>query len=267
MDVVTNSDISALPEKCTMIPHYGNYYHHVLHCLGYPNEKPPVADLLRTYHGLNGKWFIVSPVFWQATHNDAMIMAAGSSLHLTEQDSRLWFTALSDFVQEDNISLIYHDAHTWLMQVPKHSLLNAKPVHQLLHQSLTPHLKQLDPELYWQRLLTEIQMLFSAHSLNQSRGALPINGVWVWGDGLLNLLSNKILLCDDPETHRLAMLLSKNVHYLKEKPRFPNDSLYLNAQHSLESLQTKLQNHNNRWYWNNMAYCNASKPWWKRTWR
>lgn len=40
----------------------------------------------------------------------------------------------------------------------------------------------------WHRLLSEIQMLLHAHPVNEARearGALPINGLWLWGGGTL----------------------------------------------------------------------------------
>ena len=184
MDIVINADIDEVPEGHFPILNQGNFYHNILTCLGYSYEKPPVADLLRRYHGLEGQWLIASPIHWQATHNDAMIVASGSELQLSDQVSRLWFAAFKEFVTADHFNVHYHDAHTWLIQCDGKPLLDSKPVHTLHHKSLMPELRKLDETLYWQRLITEGQMFFSEHPLNKDRlASYSINGLWFWGGG------------------------------------------------------------------------------------
>ncbi len=132
-------------------------------------------------HRLDGDWLVISPIYWQATHNDAMIMAYGEALDLPDDESRRWFAALADFLKDDNVTLHYQDAHTWLIQFAQCPPIHSKPVHMLLQQPLMQHLKTLDPTLFWSRFITENQMFFSEHPLNKARiGRYPINGVWVW---------------------------------------------------------------------------------------
>ena len=144
------------------------------------NHSP--ADALRRLHGLEGDWLIVSPIYWEATHNDAMIMACGEMLDLSDEESRQWFAALAKFLVNDKVTLHYHDANTWLIQFDECPPINAKPVHSLLQQSMMQQLAALDPTLFWSRFLTENQMFFSEHPLNKARtGRYPVNGVWIWG--------------------------------------------------------------------------------------
>ena len=77
MDVVINSECNAIPEERKPL-----VTRKEMHCLIFcfvlvmmPTD-PPLADLLRRYHNLDGDWLVLSPVHWQATHNDAMIVAA-----------------------------------------------------------------------------------------------------------------------------------------------------------------------------------------------
>jgi len=145
------------------------------------------AEQLRRYHKLEGRWLIVSPIHWQATHNDAMIIACNETLDLPDAESRLWFAALTEFLVHDKVKLHYHDAYTWLIQFEESPPINAKPVHRLLQQSMMQQLQALDSTLFWSRFITENQMFFSEHSLNKARaGRYPINGVWIWGDGDLS---------------------------------------------------------------------------------
>ncbi len=140
-----------------------------------------------SYHKLDGHWLIASPIHWQATHNDAMIIACNETLDLPDAESRLWFSALAEFLVHDKVQLHYHDAYTWLIQFEESPPINARPVHMLLQQPMMQQLQALDATLFWSRFLTENQMFFSEHSLNKARaGRYPINGVWIWDDGDLN---------------------------------------------------------------------------------
>lgn len=268
MDVVINSDINTVPEGSLPIINQGDYYHNILTCLGYPIDFPPVADLLRRYHGLEGDWLIASPIYWQATHNDAMIMASGSALQLSDQESQGWFAALVDFVQPNKVHMHYHDAHTWLIQVKEHPRITAKPVHMLLHQSMTPQLKALDSTLFWQRFITENQMMFSGHPLNKARmDRYPINGLWIWGGGQLQSRSKRPFICNDEQTFKLAALLSTQVSYLQPGESLKKNTVILSSANQAEGLQTQLQKYTVRWYWNNVAYINKPQHWWLGMWK
>ena len=268
MDIVVNAEIAAMPENNTPIANQHHYYHNILTCLHYSEAYPPVASLLSRLHGLEGVWLIASPVHWQATHNDAMIVACGEGLNISLQESRLWFEALAELVALDNIKLHFHDAHTWLIQCDGKPPLTAKPVHRLLHQSLMPQLKSLDTTLYWQQWMTEIQMFFSTHLLNQSRtGLYPINGVWLWGSGELPVAGEIPIIAEEEEQWGLARILSKNVNSYHSTSVFINDNVLLFGDLSEQErtvLQARLQKSTVRWYWNNLAYVSKPQNWFSR---
>jgi hypothetical protein len=265
MDIIINADIDSIPECTSRILTQGNFYHNILSCLGYPKQNPPVADLLRRYHQLDGDWMIASPVHWEATHNDAMIIASGHQLEYDETESRCWFEAFKEFITPLNMRLHYHDAYTWLLQAEQQPLINAKPVHALHHQSMMPELQQLDTTFFWQRFFTENQMFFSAHALNKTRtGLYPINGVWIWGAGTLGAKVPTPLISENRELLELATFLSINVSDsygllkdIKKSVVLCND---LN-QNDYSALQKKLQKYSVCWYWNNEACQSKPKSW------
>ena len=264
MDIVINANHPTIEQHLTSISHYGNFYHNLFASLAVP-DYPPVADLLRTQHHLaSGMWLIVSPVYWQATHNDAMIIACGNDLTLPEKESRLWFEALREFLAQENIQLYYHDAFTWLLQCDGQPTIKAKPVSTLKHQSLMVELQQLDRTLFWQRLITEIQMFFSSHALNKVRLDHPINGVWIWGGGELPSHSAAPLVSFDRKTMALASLLSTQVLLYHPTLRIPRQAVLLVDEVSdqeLIQLQERFKQTSVRWYWNNMAYLTKPTHW------
>ena len=278
MDIVINGTCK-IPSLCeekgaerrvkTLVSH-GNYYVNLLACLGYSPDSPPVADLLCKLHGLDGAWLIVSPLHWQATHNDAMIVACDETLQLSDDESRQWFKVLADYLAQDHIKLHYHDAYTWLIQSDERSSLTSKPVSALLQHSQTPHLKALGSNLFWQRFITEAQMLFSSHFLNHSRkNQYPINGVWVWGEGKLHSTTTRPIVCGEALAYDLASILSTQVSLYEPGQSFAKETLFLLSEisdqtdfDSIGEIKRKVC-----WYWNDIAYVSKPKHWLKRFWR
>ena len=245
-------------------PSDGNFYTNILTCLGYPPQNPPVADLLRRYHKLEGPWLIASPIHWQATHNDAMIMACDDALALTDDESRGWFAALVEFLKHDPVTLHYHDAYTWLIQFSECPPIGAKPVHGLIQQSMMQHLQALDPTLFWSRFLTENQMFFSEHPLNKEReGRYPVNGVWIWGGGELKERGSRRLICGDEVTRELAGLLSSHVDRYHLGQKISKDAIMLCSDFD-ELLACQFEKKTVHWYWNDVAYVTKAKGWFAR---
>lgn len=258
MDIIINSSISPLSGE---VGEMRNYYQNILNCLGYPSGQPPVADLLRRYHKLEGNWLIASPIYWQATHNDAILMACDESLDLPDVESRRWFAALTEFLKEDNVQLHYHDPYTWLIRFEDSPPFYAKPVHQLLQKSLMQQLHASDDTLFWTRFLTENQMFFSEHPLNKERvGRYPINGLWIWGEGELVERSARAFVCSDEAGCDLAALLTTHVSRYVVGSRFPKKAVLLFADFDKEQAK-QFENRTVHWYWNNADYVTRPKTW------
>lgn len=269
MDIVINQNAPRIPSNAEPMHSQGNFYFHLLSCLGYPMDSLPIADLVRRYDGLEGGWLMASPIHWEATHNDAMIVACGDGLGLTEELSRMWFSELEAFAKEEQISMHYHDASTWLLQCPGKPIIHAKSPQALLHQSMLTHLTGLDETRYWQKFLTEIQMLFTMHPLSKS-SQMPytVNGLWIWGGGALKPPSVSPLFCDRA-SEKIARLLSSNVDLdLASKAITKHSLLLVNDLSALEqvALENRFQNRTMRWYWNNCAYGTQPKRWIARLW-
>jgi len=262
MDIIVNSILNELPEGSIPIKEYGNFYCNLYASLHDANEYMPIADLLRRYHGLEGEWLVVSLINWQASHNDAMITASFDNLKLSDEESCLWFKEFKEFLALDNINLFYHNKDIWLLQSDALPQITANNVYNMHNQSIMPALHQLDKTLYWQKFITESQMFLSSNILNKGRSAEDvINGVWVWGGGVLPNLVNKKIICNDEESFKMARLLSTNIQMLGDLSYSKSNVLLLNKLDSkeLNFLYKTLQNHTVNWYWNNIAYRKKTK--------
>ncbi|QMT60400.1 hypothetical protein [Legionella sp. PC997] len=262
MHVVINSECSSIPEYAKPLNSERNVLLNFLLCLGYDSTNPPYADLLRQHHNLEGEWFVLTPVYWEATHNDAMIVALGSELHLEESEAKSWFLLFSDYLAKEGVSLYYHNSETWLINNKKNAL-NAKPPHHLLHQSLMPQLAQLDNTMYWQKFITESQMLFSSKP-NQSLA----NGLWTWSSAKLKD-KMPIRICVDEHFYSLAQLCSSQVSLYSPSITLNNYQILLLTDYSVlsEPHQKELKEMCTDWYWNNEAYSISADSWYVRLWR
>lgn len=268
MDVIVNGMRELAPEGSKPLMSYGSYHSNLLLCLGYGPLSLPLAELLKLYHHLDGKWLVASPIHWEATHNDAMIVALDERLELSEEESLLWFLEVKKFLKEDNFDPIYHSAGQWLFNIDDKPIINSKAAPAILHQSVMPILNAIDATFFWQRLITEMQMYLSSHPLNRQREAkLAINGLWFWGEGEFKQSVTRPIATDDEV---LLNHLKGEVSLLTPDTALKKDHLVLITKPqeiSLSKLEEKTKKSTTHWYWNNQAYSCETKHWWSRLWR
>ncbi|MBA2652243.1 MAG: hypothetical protein H0U73_08255 [Tatlockia sp.] len=267
MDVIVNGEKKEeFPPGSKGLSKEANYYHAILGCLGYDPEHLPLAGLLKLYHQLEGQWLIASPVHWEASHNDAMLIAAGDELELSDSESRLWFAAVADFLKADGFTPVYHDAHTWLFNIDDKPAIHSQVLETMMHKSLMPIISSLDSSYFWQRLFTEMQMYLSAHPLNLKRPDLTINGLWFWGEGDFKLEGLRKIVSDD----QILLKHSSSVSPLTPVTEFSkNDLLIINDPTQIELcfLEQKLKKNTVNWYWSNCSYTCKPTHWWSKFWR
>jgi hypothetical protein len=263
MNVLINADCESIPLGAKELATQGSVLLNLLACLGHDTANPPLADLLKQHYQLESDWLILSPVQWQASHNNAMIAALGTELELDEAQWKLLFHSFSEHLRIDGMALYYHAPYTWLLSAGHKSRLNAKPVQQILNKSIMLELAQMDETLYWQKFLTESQMFFAAQHADST-----VNGVWLWGNGVLGD-KKEIRICTDPSFLELAQRCSTKVStYHPDRSLKDFDILLLNDTSMLsQTHQEQLNKTAAHWYWNNVGYDNPHVPWFTRLWR
>ena len=125
-----------------------------------------------------GAWLNVSPVHWEATHNNAMMVAAGVGLELSDIASKKLYDAFAAFLAEDNMQLHYCNANTWLLLCEHQEPPKTEGLDKALQCSMHALLATLKSTPFWLHFLTESQMFLSGQP--QEGATYPINGVWVW---------------------------------------------------------------------------------------
>jgi hypothetical protein len=258
MNVIVNSKCLFAVDEHTPIKGGLDFYFNLFSCLGY-EQKLPISDWLRKYHGLSGKWLVVSPVFWQATHNDVVLTHCSTELDCSEDALRMLYDDFSRFAAIEGMQTYFHNNYTWLLQCDNKPRILSRSPHYFLHQSLFSELRILDDLLYWQRFLTAVQMLFAQR-------ALGVNGVWIWGDDLLPMPLNQEILVSSQALYDMASLLSHRVDLLSSRPDvIKGNVLFLFdeewVREGYSAFEKRLSASSVHWYWNDIAY-KVSKPSW-----
>lgn len=268
---------SAYPPKYTVFSSHASFYPHLFQSFGYPADAPPVAELLRRYYDLEGRWVIASPVHYQTTHNDAMITNYGETLGLTDAQSRRCFESFAEFAALDEISAYYVDAATWLIRCDEKPRLQTAPVYQVLNRSLMSQLESMDQTLFWQKFITETQMSMNpVLSRRQPHAESLANGLWFWGDGDLRqtasftALTQPRVFCQNDALLKMARLITSQVVLYQPESHTPSKhDLFLFEQlerRELEQIETSLAKFKTTWYWNNLAYTIKRAGWLSRLW-
>jgi hypothetical protein len=276
MHLIINSECNSIPQGVKFRDSQGSALLNLLSCLGYNPVNPPLADLLRRAYrfdevldvsaklnDVGEHWLVLTPIHWQATHNDALITALGKDLALQEVDAQFWFNLFAEYLTSEEMTLFYHNAQTWLLYAPNSPPLKAKPPHQLLSQSLMPELAQLDQTLFWQKFITESQMLLASKP-NQTL----MNGLWPWGNALLS--KKKITaICVDEAFLPIAHQIASQVSVYHSNLRLKEQDIILITEFSKlsESHQEELKKLPVHWYWNNVAYNSNVDSWFIYLWR
>ena len=152
-------------------------------------EKLPAAEL--SYRQLVGTieknvfYLCADPVYIQPDLNSAVLLAH-EELDLSLDDARELAAAINTHFADENWSLEVLTPHRWLMKLRQAPRLVSSPLARVMGKAVGKDLPQGENSLYWQRIQNEIQMLLFAHPLNEKReaqGKLPVNSLWLWGEG------------------------------------------------------------------------------------
>ncbi len=263
MDIIINAECASLPsQKTTSLVSQGSVLLNLLSCFGYESTNPPLAALLAQYYQLEGDWLILNPVQWQATHNNAAIVAYGKELEISESELKTLFQNFSEFLKSIGLVLYYHDQYTWLLSTSHHAFLKTKPVQQMLGKPLSPELASMDETMYWQKFLTESQMFFSSYHPHS-----VVNGIWLWGNGVLSKKNKKIVA--DEHLLKFAQLCCISASLYESTSSLKECDLLLLSDISVlnKTHQEQLKQREICWYWNNNAYTHSPVSWFTQWWR
>ena len=157
-------------------------------------EKPacPVAAITAALDGLDatdGWWLRADPVYLQPDRSQAVLVAS-DALQLQVDESAAMIETLNQHFAADGWHFHAPHPQRWYLRLDAADAITTTPLHEVMGQSVHPHLPQGDNQREWHGRLNELQMLLHNHEVNAQRaeaGKMPVNSVWFWGEGEMPL--------------------------------------------------------------------------------
>ncbi len=187
----------------------------------------PVGALSRyaqTGEKPEGVWLCAAPVHLFADQSRVYLNAIDEP-SLSESESQQLLTELNNLYKEDGWEFVQHTSTRWYLHIPEQPNIRTTPLHVVKGKPIHDKLPQGPDALEWHRVLNEMQMLFHASPVNQEReerGESVVNGVWLWGAGVLPEASEqkpwKSVWTNLPMAKGLALLNGNTLHDVPEIP-------------------------------------------------
>ena len=149
----------------------------------------PIAAMERMAADLahDGYWLKLNPVNFEEDKSFLM-MSYPEALSLQLDEARELAESINRHFSDDGWQIDVSDAYNWYLRVDKLPGISTTPLWRVVGKDILQYLPGGDNAARWRGWLTEIQMLLHMHPVNQQRaekGLKQVNGVWVWGGGLL----------------------------------------------------------------------------------
>lgn len=143
---------------------------------------------------------------------------------ITQAESDELVAAFNQLFSDEQLLLMNPDPVRWYLQLPYARDLNTRPLFKVdgdYFASSMPHGKD---QLWWRKILAEIEMLFYTHPVNQRRveaGKAMINSLWLWGGGHLSQSTTiskppSVIVGDDPYSKGIAKWLNADFQEINE---------------------------------------------------
>ncbi len=156
---------------------------------GWPQPLPVAALHLRasTRRYAQQHCMQLSPVHLHADMDHA-ILYDDHALQLHDEHRRTLRDELNAHFAQDGIEIV-DDAHgRWFIVSQQAFGIDTTALHQVIGRNVNFFLPQGEQAVQWKRFMNEAQMLLHMSAVNtvrEQRGELPVNSLWLWGQGAL----------------------------------------------------------------------------------
>lgn len=152
-----------------------------------PSRLFSLAEAQARYEGVwqQGEWLLLEPL--HLTVDLAHVYhLQGNALVLTADESAALQASLQSHLAEYALTLVVSASGSWYLHSTQALEIETVAPHVFLGQSIRRYLPSGPRQAFWQRLLTEIQMLLATHPVNlqrRKRGEPTVDAWWMWGEG------------------------------------------------------------------------------------
>jgi len=136
----------------------------------------------------NAFWLHADPVCMQADIDHAILFDA-QSLQLNEDEADQLIAELNAHFSQDGIRLQRGSVANWYLAIDANMDFSTRALHDVIGRNVNPFMPAGSDARHWKGFMNEAQMLLHASEVNlrrETRGHLPVNSLWLWGEGRLN---------------------------------------------------------------------------------
>ena len=134
-----------------------------------------------------GAWLRADPVHMRIDQ-DAVALHGPAVLDVTREEAAVLVAELQSMFTTDGFEFAAPSPDRWYVRVPEGELPRTTSLEDALGRNVFGLLPRGSGRVNWPSAITEVQMVFSGHAVNdarQSEARLAINSVWFWGEGAL----------------------------------------------------------------------------------
>jgi hypothetical protein len=145
----------------------------------------PIAAVSAAYDGLpQGNWLRADPVNLRLQRDKMLLSAASPSA----EEARQFCASLNAYFSGQNWEFFAPHPQRWYLCLDKPPRIQTTPLPGLFGCNIRSVLPTGEHAAHWHQIFNEVQMLLHTHPANEARearGELPVNSVWLWGEGEL----------------------------------------------------------------------------------
>jgi hypothetical protein len=150
------------------------------------DDNLPAAVAAMQFHGIDadaGAWFIVQPVHLHIAR-DHLVLTDPRHLNLDDEESRALFAVAQPLFAEAGMDLRYGDAAMWFVRRDDWQDMQTATPDAATGHNIDIWMPRGAQARAWRKVQNEVQMEWHLHAANaarESRGAKPVNSLWLWG--------------------------------------------------------------------------------------
>lgn len=181
-------------------------------------DEWPAAAWRQSANADDGHWLCADPVGFVIEGADVVVNAhAGADLAADE--AATWVGMLNRHFEPEGLRFVTLRPSRWLVRLPFEPTVRTTPASLAHRHALMAVAPRGADATRLTRIANETQMLFHDCASNQdrqSRGRLPLGGVWLWGAGrrgeAMPMSADLTLCSDEPHLRSLADAAGATVH-------------------------------------------------------
>ncbi|MGD8742098.1 MAG: hypothetical protein PVH46_01650 [Granulosicoccaceae bacterium] len=117
---------------------------------------------------------------------DHVLLYDSTHFQIEQDEAQQLVTDINKLLHDDGLQVIAPTPQRWYLQGKAAGNTRFTPLADVVGRNILPAMPTGDDAAWWRHVLNEIQMLLHSHPVNEkrvTRGFMPINGVWPWGNG------------------------------------------------------------------------------------